>query len=197
MISRKTQRKKGGSQPAFWNNAKRYYDLKSYRQNCFGYRVHKLPIDAGSSARTRRSGRHRGCITATGDRRPAGGEPSVGEQIRGKNITAGMERWRNCLFPDFNTYALWIDSRRFTMRRSQWRTSSVFPSERARIAPDETIALIRSYAKVSCLAGARPSIDPRPDARRSTGHDRATFLNAVKRTETVRSCCTHHCGSAG
>jgi uncharacterized protein len=35
------------AKPGFWNNAKRYYDLKSYWQNRFGCRVHKLQIDAG------------------------------------------------------------------------------------------------------------------------------------------------------
>ena len=33
--------------PTFWNNKKRYYDLKSYWINRFGCQVHKLPIDAG------------------------------------------------------------------------------------------------------------------------------------------------------
>ncbi|MFZ3254751.1 MAG: TIGR01212 family radical SAM protein, partial [Syntrophales bacterium] len=35
------------NKPAFWNNAKRYYDLKSYWRNRFGCTVYKLPIDAG------------------------------------------------------------------------------------------------------------------------------------------------------
>ena len=35
------------AKPALWNNKKRYYDLKSYWRNHFGFRVYKLPIDAG------------------------------------------------------------------------------------------------------------------------------------------------------
>ena len=33
--------------PAFWQNTKRYYDLKSYFRNTFGDKVYKLQIDAG------------------------------------------------------------------------------------------------------------------------------------------------------
>ncbi|MBU2226803.1 MAG: TIGR01212 family radical SAM protein, partial [Proteobacteria bacterium] len=35
------------AKPSFWNNTKRYFDLKSYWLNRFRCRVHKLPIDAG------------------------------------------------------------------------------------------------------------------------------------------------------
>jgi len=42
-----TEKRTPVAKPTFWNNAKRYYDLKSYWINRFGCRVHKLPIDAG------------------------------------------------------------------------------------------------------------------------------------------------------
>jgi hypothetical protein len=39
--------------PAFWNNSKRFYDLKSFWRNRFGCKVYKLPIDLPQPRRTR------------------------------------------------------------------------------------------------------------------------------------------------
>ncbi|MEN6319235.1 MAG: TIGR01212 family radical SAM protein [Syntrophaceae bacterium] len=72
--------------PAFWNNTKRYYDLKSYWRNHFGCRVYKLPIDAGFTCPNRDGAVSTGgCIYCDGRGsrlRQAGELPSVTEQIR-------------------------------------------------------------------------------------------------------------------
>ncbi|MDQ1278147.1 MAG: uncharacterized protein QG555_1189 [Thermodesulfobacteriota bacterium] len=71
--------------PAFWNNSKRYYDLKSFWRNSFGCKVYKLPIDAGFTC-PNRNGQVAtgGCIYCDGrgsKLRQAGPLPSVTEQI--------------------------------------------------------------------------------------------------------------------
>ena len=72
--------------PIFWNNRKRYYDLKSYWINRFGCRVHKLPIDAGFTCPNRDgSVAAGGCVYCDGRGsalRQAGSLPSVGDQVR-------------------------------------------------------------------------------------------------------------------
>ena len=74
------------AKPALWNNEKRYHDLKSYWRNQFGFKVYKLPIDAGFTC-PNRDGQvgTGGCIYCDGRGsalRQAGELPSVGEQIR-------------------------------------------------------------------------------------------------------------------
>jgi radical SAM superfamily enzyme len=99
--------------PTFWNNRKRYYDLKSYWINRFGCRVHKLPIDAGFTC-PNRDGRVAtgGCIYCDGRGsalRQAGPLPSVGDQVfRGKTFyrERGKSRKFIAYFQTFtNTYA--------------------------------------------------------------------------------------------
>ena len=77
------------SKPSFWNNTKRYYDLKSFWLNRFGCRVYKLPIDAGFTCPNRDGTVSTGgCIYCDGrgsQLRQIGPLPSVAEQIcRGK-----------------------------------------------------------------------------------------------------------------
>ena len=68
--------------PNFWNNKKRYYDLKSYWINRFGCRVHKLPIDAGFTCSNRDgSVAAGGCIYCDG----RGACPQPGVSSRQKN----------------------------------------------------------------------------------------------------------------
>ena len=73
------------SRPAFWNNSKRYYDLKSYWRNRFGCKVYKLPIDAGFTC-PNRDGHIAvgGCAYCDGrgsKLRQAGSLPSITAQI--------------------------------------------------------------------------------------------------------------------
>ena len=74
------------SKPAFWNNSKRYYDLKSFWQNRFGGKVYKLPVDAGFTCPNRDGSiATGGCIYCDGRGsrlRQEGPLPSVSEQIR-------------------------------------------------------------------------------------------------------------------
>jgi hypothetical protein len=73
------------SKPAFWENTKRYYDLKSYWRRRFGCRVYKLPIDAGFTCPNRDGTVATGGCTYCDGRgsmlRRAGPLPSVSEQI--------------------------------------------------------------------------------------------------------------------
>ncbi|MFH1080568.1 MAG: TIGR01212 family radical SAM protein [Pseudomonadota bacterium] len=73
------------AKPAFWNNTKRYYDLKSYWHNRFGGLVYKLSIDAGFTCPNRDGALTTGgCIYCDGRGsrlRQAGPLPSVSEQI--------------------------------------------------------------------------------------------------------------------
>jgi len=81
-----TEKRTPVAKPTFWNNAKRYYDLKSYWINRFDCRVHKLPIDAGFTCPNRDgSVAAGGCIYCDGRGsalRRAGPLPSVGDQVR-------------------------------------------------------------------------------------------------------------------
>ena len=74
------------AKPDFWNNEKRYYDLKSFWRNQFGCRVYKLQIDAGFTCPNRDGTVSTGgCIYCDGRGsrlRQAGPLPSVAEQIR-------------------------------------------------------------------------------------------------------------------
>jgi hypothetical protein len=73
------------AKPAFWNNTKRYYDLKSYWRNTFSCNVYKLPIDAGFTC-PNRDGQvgWGGCIYCDGrgsKLRREGSLPTVSQQI--------------------------------------------------------------------------------------------------------------------
>ena len=71
--------------PDFWNNTKRYYDLKSYWRNLFGCTVYKLSIDAGFTCPNRDgSVATGGCIYCDGRGSPlrqAGELPGISRQI--------------------------------------------------------------------------------------------------------------------
>ncbi len=93
--------------PAFWNNTKRYYDLKSYWRNLFGGRVYKLPIDAGFTCPNRdgtvAAG---GCIYCDGTRvkaAPGGAaSPCFGTDCKGSGLLPKTppSRQIHCLFSD-------------------------------------------------------------------------------------------------
>lgn len=99
------------AKPEFWENNKRYYDLKSYWRNLFGCNVHKLSIDAGFTCPNRdghvASG---GCIYCDGrgsKLRQLGELPSVAAQIAGgKKYYSGKADKFIAYFQTFtNTYA--------------------------------------------------------------------------------------------
>jgi len=178
--------------PAFWNNTKRYYDLKSYWVNRFGCRVHKLPIDAGFTC-PNRDGRlaEGGCIYCDGRGsalRQAGELPSVAEQIR-----RGQAYYRQrpkaekfvAYFQTFtNTYGTPQRLRTFYDEAlAQKDVIGLSIGTRPDCLPDEVLALIRTYAE-RChlwLEFGLQSIHDRTLQAINRGHGAAAFLDAVKR----------------
>lgn len=191
------------AKPAFWNNTKRYYDLKSYWRNRFGCRVHKLPIDAGFDC-PNRDGRVAagGCIycDSRGSMlRQAGNLPSVGEQIRrGKAFyrRSGKAEKFIAYFQTFtNTYApLEKLQDLYDKAITEEDVIGLAIGTRPDCVPDETLALIRSYAK-RCdvwLEFGLQSINDRTLMAINRGHDAAAFLDAVRRTGGAPvQVCTH------
>jgi len=178
--------------PAFWNNTKRYYDLKSYWVNRFGCRVHKLPIDAGFTCPNRDGSLATGgCIYCDGRGsalRQAGELPSVAEQIRrGQAYYRQRSKARKFIayFQTFtNTYG--APERLRTLYDEALAQEDVIGlsiGTRPDCMPDGTLALIRSYAE-SChlwLEFGLQSIHDRTLRAINRGHDAAVFLDAVNR----------------
>ncbi|MEW6333444.1 MAG: TIGR01212 family radical SAM protein [Thermodesulfobacteriota bacterium] len=181
------------AKPSFWNNAKRYYDLKSCWRNRFGCRVHKLPIDAGLTC-PNRDGTLTvgGCLYCDGRGsalRREGALPTVGEQIRrGKAYyrRSGKAEKFIAYFQTFtNTYAplpRLKDLYDQALREEDIVGLSI--GTRPDCVPDETLTLIRSYAG-RCdlwLELGLQTIHDRTLAAINRGHDAAAFLDAVRRT---------------
>ncbi len=180
------------AKPTFWNNAKRYYDLKSYWINRFGCRVHKLPIDAGFTC-PNRDGRvaSGGCIYCDGRGsalRQAGALPAVGDQIRrGKAFykARGKSEKFVAYFQTFtNTYAPVVRLRAlYDEALADEEVIGLSIGTRPDCVPDETLAMIRSYAERShvWLEFGLQSIHDRTLAAINRGHDSACFRDAVRR----------------
>ena len=180
------------AKPTFWNNAKRYYDLKSYWINRFGCRVHKLPIDAGFTCPNRDgSVAAGGCVYCDGRGsalRQAGPLPPVGDQIRrGKAFyrKRGNAEKFIAYFQTFtNTYAP-VEKLRKLYDEALAETDVIGLSigTRPDCVPNETLALIRSYAERShvWLEFGLQSIHDRTLGAINRGHDAAAFRDAVRR----------------
>ncbi|MCX5819358.1 MAG: TIGR01212 family radical SAM protein [Deltaproteobacteria bacterium] len=180
------------AKPTFWNNAKRYYDLKSYWLNRFGCRVHKLPIDAGFTCPNRDgSVAAGGCVYCDGRGsalRQAGPLPPVGDQVRrGKAFyrKRGKAEKFIAYFQTFtNTYAS-VENLRALYDEALAVEDVIGLSigTRPDCVPDETLALIRSYAERShvWLEFGLQSIHDRTLGAINRGHDAATFRDAVRR----------------
>jgi len=191
------------TKPSSWNNTKRYYDLKSYWRNRFGCRVHKLPIDAGFTC-PNRDGQVAtgGCIYCDGRGsafRQAGELPSISEQIRrGKEFYRrnGKEKKFIAYFQTFtNTYApLEKLQDLYDKALAEEDVIGLSIGTRPDCVPDETLALIQSYAK-RCdvwLEFGLQSIHDRTLMAINRGHDAAAFLDAVRRTGgSPVQICTH------
>jgi hypothetical protein len=180
------------AKPIAWNNTKRYYDLKSYWINRFGCRVHKLPIDAGFTCPNRDgSVAAGGCIYCDGRGsalRQAGLLPSVGDQVRrGKAFYRQRPKAEKFIayFQTFtNTYAPMENLRAFydeVLAIEDVIGLSI--GTRPDCVPDETLALIQSYAERShvWLEFGLQSIHDRTLQTINRGHDAATFRDAVRR----------------
>ena len=191
------------AKPSFWNNSKRYFDLKSYWRNRFGCRVHKLPIDAGFTC-PNRDGRvgQGGCIYCDNRGsmlRQAGDLPSVGEQIRrGKvfyRLNGKVEKFIAYFQTFTNTYGP-LEKLRALYDEALAEEDMIGLSigTRPDCVPEETLALIRSYAE-RCdvwLEFGLQSIHDRTLRAINRGHDAAAFRDAVRRTQgSPVQVCTH------
>jgi len=178
--------------PAFWNNTKRYYDLKSYWINTFGHRVYKLPIDAGFTCPNRDGTiTHGGCVYCDGRGsvlRRAGALPTVAEQVR-----RGASYYRDAkhagrfiaYFQTFtNTYAPPARLRvLYDEALAQEDVIGLSVGTRPDCVPDGVLDLLQSYAlkRHVWLELGLQSIHDRTLAALNRGHTAAQFLDAVAR----------------
>ena len=180
------------SKPDFWNNNKRYYDLKSYWKNLFGVPVHKLIIDAGFTCPNRDGKIARGGCTYCDGRgsplRQEGPLPSVGEQVRrGRAFYSRHSRTKKFIayFQTFtNTYAPVERLRRlYDEALAGEDIIGLSIGTRPDCVPDETISLLRSYAEHHhvWLEIGLQSIHAITLRDTNRGHDAATFRDTVNR----------------
>ena len=179
--------------PQFWNNTKRYYDLKSFFVNRFGCTVYKLQIDAGFTC-PNRDGKlgYGGCIYCDNRfsrLRRQGPLPSVTEQIekgkvfyRGKR---GAQKFIAYFQTATNTYAP-VDRLKALYDEALVQDDVVGLSVGTRpdCVPDPVLDLFEVYARDRhvWLEYGLQSIHDRTLALINRGHDSGTFLDAVKRT---------------
>jgi hypothetical protein len=189
--------------PAFWNNTKRYYDLKSFWRNRFGCKVYKLQIDAGFTCPNRDgtvlSG---GCIYCDGRGsrlRQAGPLPSVREQIcRGKEyyrthrnagkFIAYFQTFTNTYGPIEKLRALYDEA------LGEDDVIGLSVGTRPDCVPDDIIDLFQEYAEHShvWLEFGLQSIHNRTLQYINRGHSVETYLDAVRRaSEKNIHICTH------
>lgn len=189
--------------PVFWNNTKRYYDLKSYWLNLFGSKVYKLPIDAGFTC-PNRDGRVAtgGCSYCDGrgsQLREAGPLPSVAKQI-----ALGQAYYRKhrgagqfiAYFQTFtNTYGP-LDRLRnlYDEALAQEDVIGISVGTRPDCVPDAVIQLLHGYTKnyhVWLELGLQ-SMHDRTLNRINRGHSRDIFVDAVQRVAGKGiQICTH------
>ncbi|MBW2559449.1 MAG: TIGR01212 family radical SAM protein [Deltaproteobacteria bacterium] len=179
--------------PQFWNNSKRYYDLKTFFVNRFGCKVYKLQIDAGFTCPNRDGTVARGgCIYCDGRfsrLRQQGPLPSVAEQItngkafyRGKR---GAQKFIAYFQTATNTYAP-LEKLRALYDEALLQDDIVGISVGTRpdCVPDEVLDLFEEYARDRhvWLEYGLQSIHNRTLERINRGHDFETFLDSVDRT---------------
>jgi len=191
------------SKPSFWNNTKRYYDLKSFWLNRFGCRVYKLQIDAGFTCPNRDGTVSTGgCIYCDGRGsrlRQVGPLPSVAEQIRrGKEY---YKRNRNAgkfiaYFQTFtNTYAP-IEKLKelYDEALAEEDVIGLSIGTRPDCVPDSIIDLFQDYTRERhiWLELGLQSIHDRTLGLINRGHSAATFLDALHRLSGSNiNICTH------
>ncbi len=191
------------SKPLFWNNTKRYYNLKSFWLNRFGCRVYKLQIDAGFTCPNRDGTVSTGgCIYCDGRGsrlRQVGPLPSVAEQIRrGKEY---YKRNRNAgkfiaYFQTFtNTYAP-IEKLKelYDEALAEEDVIGLSIGTRPDCVPDSIIDLFQDYTRERhiWLELGLQSIHDRTLGLINRGHSAATFLDALHRLSGSNiHICTH------
>ena len=180
--------------PAFWNNSKRYYDLKSYWRNRFGCKVYKLPIDAGFTC-PNRDGHIAvgGCAYCDGrgsKLRQAGPLPSITAQIeKGKAYYTVHRRAGKFIayFQTFtNTYGALEELRRlYDEALAQPDVIGLSIGTRPDCIPDPVLDLLEGYTRQAhiWLELGLQSIHDRTLADLNRGHDARTFFDAVARVQ--------------
>lgn len=189
--------------PAFWNNTKRYHDLKSYWRNRFGGWVYKLPIDAGFTCPNRdgtvAAG---GCIYCDGRGsrlRQAGPLPSVSEQIaKGRAYYRKHRRAGQFIayFQTFtNTYGPLDHLKRlYDEALAQEDVIGLSVGTRPDCVPDPVIRLLEGYAQKHhvWLEFGLQSMHDRTLNLINRGHSQAIFVDAVQRAAGKRmQICAH------
>ncbi len=178
--------------PAFWNNSKRYYDLKSYWRNRFGCKVYKLPLDAGFTC-PNRDGRVAvgGCTYCDGrgsQLRQSGPLPSITDQIAKGMAYYTVHRQAGKFIAYFqtftNTYGTIEHLRRlYDEALAHPDVLGLSIGTRPDCVPDNVLALLEEYARERhiWLELGLQSIHDRTLALLNRGHDSRTFLDAVAR----------------
>ena len=191
------------AKPAFWNNTKRYYDLKSYWRNRFGDRVYKLPIDAGFTCPNRDgSVATGGCVYCDGRGsrlRQAGLLPFVSEQIAQGKAYYRKHRQAGKFIAYFqtftNTYGP-LDHLRnlYDEALAQEDVIGLSVGTRPDCVPDPVIRLLEGYAQEHhvWLELGLQSMHDRTLNLINRGHSQSIFVDAVQRAAGKRiQICTH------
>jgi uncharacterized protein len=178
------------AKPEFWNNNKRYYDLKSYWRNLFGCNVHKLSIDAGFTCPNRdghvATG---GCIYCDGrgsKLRQQGKLPSITGQIQAAKkyykpqaakFIAYFQTFTNTYGPKAQLQALYDEA------LAEADVIGLSIGTRPDCLAPETISLLKQYAEnyhVWVELGLQ-SVHDKTLQFINRGHDFRQFLDAVNK----------------
>ncbi|MDO9559370.1 MAG: TIGR01212 family radical SAM protein [Syntrophales bacterium] len=191
------------AKPAFWNNTKRYYDLKSYWINRFGSRVYKLPIDAGFTCPNRDGATATGgCIYCDGRGsrlRQAGPLPSVSEQIAQGRAYYRKRRGAGQFIAYFqtftNTYGP-LDQLRnlYDEALAQENVIGLSVGTRPDCVPDPVMRLLEGYAQDHhvWLEYGLQSMHDKTLNLINRGHSQDVFVDAVQRAAGKKiQICTH------
>ncbi|MDP2268420.1 MAG: TIGR01212 family radical SAM protein [Deltaproteobacteria bacterium] len=180
------------SKPAFWNNTKRYYDLKSFWRNRFGGKVYKLPIDAGFTCPNRDGSiATGGCIYCDGRGsrlRQEGTLPSVSEQIRRGQAYYRKHRQAGKFIAYFQTFTNTFGTccqlkALYDEALAQEDVIGLSIGTRPDCVGEEVLELLQGYARDRhvWLEFGLQSVHDRTLALINRGHDYAQFLDALKR----------------
>jgi uncharacterized protein len=191
------------TKPAFWNNTKRYYDVKSFWRNTFGCSVYKLPIDAGFTC-PNRDGTVAcgGCIYCDGrgsKLRQAGPLPPVSEQIRSGQAYYRKHRRAGKFIAYFqtftNTYGPYERLKNlYDEALGEEDVIGLSIGTRPDCVSDDVLELLQNYSSRAhiWLEFGLQSIHDRTLAFINRGHTYAQFVAAVQRAadRNIRIC-TH------
>lgn len=182
------------SRPAFWNNSKRYYDLKSYWHNRFGCKVYKLPIDAGFTCPNRDGTvAFGGCIYCDGrgsQLRQAGPLPSIVDQINKGKAYYTVNRQAGKFIAYFQTFTNTYDKpahlqRLYDEALNEPDIIGLSVGTRPDCVSEEIVRIFEDYARDAhiWIEFGLQSIHDRTLKALNRGHDAQSFLDAVARLQ--------------